>query len=784
MTLFKWMRNALSGDPPTPQEDPAADVIDRLDRLQEQPMEWSGIPRAVAELAAPALCDWCLVTLEVGEDGERGTTQRLVAHPSPEHREVLERALQRNPLELSQRHLHGMVDEVLATGRPRTIRPTRDWSLRYYGANPSERYTLEQLDPRWIVSFPLASRGSTIGAITFVLVADSMEHAGQAMRSRFAGRAGLILDYARNIDQLEHARDDLRQVTHRVYSILDRDFSAVATVDRHWQLTYLNRSAEELLGLKRDRDTGRSMLQALPPKAMESPLWDLSLRALNHGQGGASRFVESWSGENRWVEVRAHPLGGGGAALYVRDITDEKEREERLKRHEEEMREAQKLESIGRLAGGVAHDFNNILMAINGHTELALRKIEEGHPSRDSLEEVRQSAQRAARLTRQLLTYSRKSTQQRRAVDFAAIVAALESSLLRLVGEDVHLIVRAAPDVPPVLADPNQLEQIVLNLAVNARDAMPRGGTIQIDIERRSRIEQDVDAPVDTPPDGWVLFSVRDSGTGIPADVMPHIFEPFFTTKSDRTGTGLGLSTVQGIVRQHGGAISVQSVEGRGSTMCIYLPACARTLAAARNATGQTAASAPMGLHASLPPIPPGPEAGTPDTGAAEAHGARAGNGAKKAAGAGSGRSKPASRTAKAAAAERRATILVAEDEAQVRQFIAATLEDEGYRVIPASNGAEALAVMKRHDGPVDLLLTDVVMPFMGGPELSIRLTKLDDRLRVVYMSGYAENVLNQNGDIPSGVVLLDKPFTASRLIEVIDDVLAGRVTAAPCLIG
>ncbi len=764
MSPFAWMQGLLSGDRSAPPQDVAADVFDRLDRLQEQSMEWSEIPGAVAELAAPALCDWCVITLKRG-DGEAGQEQRVVGHPSETEREILARVMERDPLEINQQHVNAMVAEVLTTGRLRIIRPTRDWSLRYYGTNPAERYALDQLAPQWIVCHPLASRGSTIGAITFALVGRDMDHQGQEQRARFATRTALILGYVRNIDQLDLARRDLRQVTQHVYSILDRDFSAVATVDRDWQLTYVNRAAEELLGLRGDPDLGRSLLQALPPKAMESPLWDLCLRALNRGHGGASRFVESWTGRNRWVEVRTHPLSGGGAAIYVRDVTDEKEREERLKQHEEELREAQKLESIGRLAGGVAHDFNNILMAINGHTELAMRTIPADHPSRSSLEEVRQSAQRAAHLTRQLLTYSRKSAQQRRPVDFPSIVAALEASLLRLVGEDVEMSVRAAPDIPAVLADPNQLEQIVLNLAVNARDAMPQGGRLKLGLERRSRIEHSVDAAVTTPADGWVLFSVTDSGVGIPPEILPHIFEPFFTTKSHRTGTGLGLSTVQGIVRQHGGAIGVVSAEGSGTTIHIYLPACAAGIALP---TPRPAISEPFSFTpATNSALPHAGTVAGPDSGAS------ANVGRERSADTGAEGPRPP-----------RATILVAEDEKQVLQFITATLEAEGYRVIPAGNGAEALAVAKRHGQPIDLLLTDVVMPFMGGPELSVKLTKQDERVRVVYMSGYAENVINQNGDVPAGVMLLDKPFSASRLLEVIDDAIAGRVTAAPCLTG
>jgi two-component system cell cycle sensor histidine kinase/response regulator CckA len=736
-TFQKWWTPRRPG-----REDagPAA-VFDELDRLHERALAWIETARVAGDLAVPTLADWCVITLERSDDPER---RRVVAHPSADSRLVLERALRRDPLDLNRPHqLNALTTEVLANGRPRTLRPGRDWSLRFYGANPSERYALESLTPGWVAAYPLLSRGTIVGVVTFALVSPrSSRRELQELQARFAARTGLILDHVGQIEQLERARHEMRHVEQQVYSVLDRDFSAVATLASDWCVTYLNAAAEELLHLRRDRDTGRSVLEVLPPKAMSSPLWDVCLSALSRNEAGTARFVESWTGDHRWVEVRAHPLSGGGGALYVRDITHEKEREARLKQHEEELREAQKLESIGRLAGGVAHDFNNILMAINGHTELALRRIAEGRPGRDSLEEVRLSAQRGAHLIRQLLAYSRKGKQQRRPVDLAAIVAALEASLLRLVGEDVELTVRSGREVPHVLADPNQLEQVVLNLAVNARDAMPSGGQLRIDIERRSAIEHDVDVPAETPPDGWVLFSVTDTGLGIPSHVLPHIFEPFYTTKSDRTGTGLGLSTVHGIVRQHGGTIAVESQVGKGSTLHMYLPACS---AAAEATVYRPIEAARPADRLAGPPAPaarPTKTAGRPG--------------------------------------DEAFTILVAEDEERVLDFICATLRDEGYAVIEARNGAEALAVMKRHGSAIDLLLTDVVMPYMGGRELSARLTELDRNLRVVYMSGYAENVINQDGDVPPGVLLLEKPFSSSHLLEVIRDVLAGEVTAAP----
>lgn len=714
-------------------------ALDELDRLPELSLPWRDLVQAAADLAVPSLCDWCVVTVEGTDRGER---ERTVAHPSNEARYALEQALQRDPLELNQRHLNAITTEALSTGKAQVTRPSPDWTLRLYGTNPSERYLLEELTPHWVAAYPLISRGSVTGAVTCAVLDPQLDESTRAHQARFARRLTHVLDHGRQIKELESAREALRQARTQVYSILDPDFGAVATVGKEWNLTYLNTAAQKLLQLSPDQHHGRSVLDSLSKKILASPLGELWVTALTHGDTGSARFLESWTGENRWLEARAYPLTGGGAALYVRDITRERVREDRLHQHEQELREAQKLESIGRLTGGVAHDFNNILMAINGHTELALRKIPEDHPSRESLGEVRASAERGAHLIRQLLTYSRKTKQQRRSVDLPGLVGTLEASLLRLLGEDVELSVRAEWNVPPVLADPNQLEQVIMNLAVNARDAMPSGGLLRIDIERRRNLERAAQVPAETPAHGWVLLTVTDHGVGIPETVLPHVFEPFFTTKSNRSGTGLGLSTVHGIVSQHGGTIGIQSESGNGTTVQIYLPACAGVTEPAVPRTGPAA---------------------NRDTNGGKPHSER-------------------KRRPRPAPADGQGTILVAEDEERVLEFVCSTLRDHGYQVVEARNGADALAVMKRQGTAVRLLLTDLVMPYMGGRELGERLAESVPDIKVVYMSGYAENEISRNGDVPEDVVLLEKPFSGDHLLDVVESVLSGSRTAVACV--
>ena len=393
---------------------------------------------------------------------------------------------------------------------------------------------------------------------------------------------------------------------------------------------------------------------------------------------------------------------------YLRDVSERKALEEQL-------RQAQKMEAVGQLAGGVAHDFNNLLTAIIGNTELLLRTIEPEDSRRLDVQEINRAAHRAATLTRQLLAFSRKQVLQPRIVDLNAVVAELTAMLRRVIGEHVELRLDLEPGLGRVLADPGQMEQVITNLAVNARDAMPTGGTLTI---RTANVDPD-DVPLPSPESSPLLgsqvaLSVSDDGVGMDERTQARLFEPFFTTKELGRGTGLGLATVYGIVRQSGGHIRVSTRLLHGSTFTVYLP----------RAEGAPETSHDSGIAAEVPK--------------------------------GSG------------------TVLVVEDEDTVRRLASRVLREHGYRVLEAPDPAAALRVAREERRPVDLLVTDIVMPGMSGPALAERLLAAWGDLKVLYITGYAEEAIERQGMLPAGGALLEKPFTAQQLAHHVRQALAG----------
>jgi PAS domain S-box-containing protein len=391
------------------------------------------------------------------------------------------------------------------------------------------------------------------------------------------------------------------------------------------------------------------------------------------------------------------------AIAMAEDVTDRKHLEEQLL-------QSQKLEAIGRLAGGVAHDFNNMLTAIGGYTAFALEHAEDGSPLRSDLDEIRKATDRAAKLTRQLLAFSRKQVLTPELLNLNGIVVEMQTMLKPLIGEDIILTTQLDPALGPIEADPGQLHQVVMNLVVNARDAMPDGGHLTIETANA-----DVDAIRDDSiePGRYVTLTVRDAGEGIDEETLGQIFEPFFTTKEAGKGTGLGLATVYGIVKQSGGYLEVDSEVGVGSAFTIYL----RRVDDAR----------PYRPEPVPPPVPV--EASPP-------------------------------RAAK--------RVLVVEDEEVVRRLVQQVLEGEGYEVLVAQDGEAAIEIAGRNT--IDLLLTDLTMPNVGGRELAERLRAEQPGLRVVYMSGYVEDGLT--GALPPATVFLSKPFTFSELTENVRDLM------------
>ncbi|MGA9798759.1 MAG: ATP-binding protein, partial [Terriglobales bacterium] len=395
-----------------------------------------------------------------------------------------------------------------------------------------------------------------------------------------------------------------------------------------------------------------------------------------------------------------------------RDITDRR-------RLENQLQQAQKMDAIGKLAGGVAHDFNNLLMVISSYAELMLDSLTPQHPLRRNVDEIQKASRRAADLTRQLLAFGRKQIQTLQLLDLNLIIEDINKMLPRLIGEDIELVFVPGENLGKVKADPVQIEQILLNLVANARDAMPKGGRLVIETASLRLDEAYVQEHSIVPPGEYVLLSVADSGIGIAPEHVPHIFEPFYTTKEEGKGTGLGLATVYGIVKQNRGFVWVYTEAGLGTTFKIYLP------------------GAPQAKVAPQPPLalescPGGCE-----------------------------------------------TLLLAEDEAAVRRATREFLTLNGYIVLEAKNGGEALALAKTYSGAIDLMITDVVMPQMGGAKLAGELASVRPEMKVLFVSGYAETTFQHHGEIDVTSRFLQKPFSLKTLARKIREILDAEKTLA-----
>ena len=386
--------------------------------------------------------------------------------------------------------------------------------------------------------------------------------------------------------------------------------------------------------------------------------------------------------------------------------------EEALRQSEEQLRQAHKIEAVGRLASGVAHDFNNILTVITGHSELLLRQLDADDPRRKNAEQIEKAAYRAAALTRQLLTFSRKQVIEPRVLKLNAIILNIEKMLRRLIGEDIEFCTVLDSGAGHIKADPGQIEQVIMNLAVNARDAMPNGGKLTVTTANTTLDKNQLNNFPDLCAGDYVMLTIADTGTGMSEEVKAHLFEPFFTTKPPGTGTGLGLATCFGIVKQNTGHINVHSELGRGTTFKIYFPQVQSALESPRVRIMPTEA-----------------------TGGNE-------------------------------------TVLLVEDEPVVRELAVATLREKGYTVVEAVNGEEGLRMARQHDGKIDLVLTDVVMPVMGGKEMADALRTSHPDTKVLFTSGYTEDAMGHHGVLRPGILFLQKPYMTATLARKVREVL------------
>jgi PAS domain S-box-containing protein len=520
------------------------------------------------------------------------------------------------------------------------------------------------------------------------------------------------------LEDLENAQIEQHQGRTRLGVMMEKMPAILWTTDTELRYTSAVGAGLEPLGLRSNELTGKTLFEYFETRDPEFPSIAAHRKAL---KGESVTYELQW--KSRVFESHVQPLRGNegefiGLIGVALDITDRKHLADQL-------RQAQKMQAVGELAGGVAHDFNNLLMVVKGHAEMLSDRLPQVSPQRFNVEQIQTAAERAASLTRQLLAFSRKQVLKPRVLDLNEVVGGMIQMVSRLIDDNIELAFLPGAKLGNVKADPSQIEQVVLNLVVNARDAMPSGGRLTIET---SSVELDKNytakhAVVELEPGPYVMLTVTDTGCGMDAQTQARIFEPFFTTKEPGKGTGLGLATVYGVVKQSGGYVWVYSELGHGTTFKVYLPmvaAAAEKLAAEK--------------------LNPAPSSGTE-------------------------------------------TILFVEDEQSVRELVREYLSGCGYSVLDASDGVQALEIVAMHPGVIQLLITDVVMPRLSGRELATQIASSRSDLKVLYISGYTDDSVFRHGVLEGGMEFLQKPFNLKALAQKIREILDGR-SSTPVLRG
>jgi two-component system cell cycle sensor histidine kinase/response regulator CckA len=507
------------------------------------------------------------------------------------------------------------------------------------------------------------------------------------------------------------------EILRKLWRSVEQMADALAIMDGSGVMEYVNPAFEALTGYSRQEAIGQT-LGILKSEQQTGDLYEEMWNTVRSGNVFRGIMMNrKKNGETLIIEEVLTPLrdGSEGITHFISTFRDITER----RRLESELQQSQKMDAIGRLAGGVAHDFNNLLLVISAYAELMLDSLAAEDPLRRNVAEIMTASRRAADLTRQLLAFGRKQMQLLQVLDLNTVIGEITTMLPRLIGEDIELVFAPAHDLGKVKADPIQIEQVVMNLAANARDAMPGGGTLTIETAAVRVDESYIQRHSIVPPGDYVLLTVTDSGQGIAAKDMAHIFEPFYTTKEAGKGTGLGLATVYGIVKQNGGFVWVYSEPGLGTTFKVYLPQ-VQSLSS-EVAIPKLVESSPRGCE----------------------------------------------------------TLLLVEDEASVRQAARQFLTRSGYNVLEAIDGEDALRASREHVGPIQLMITDVVMPRLGGPRLAERLADERPDMKVLFVSGYAENTILQHGKIDVRTRFLQKPFSLKTLARKIREVLEANEASA-----
>ncbi len=553
----------------------------------------------------------------------------------------------------------------------------------------------------------IAVEAMKAGAADYLSKANlSVEAVSRAMRHALAISA--------REEQQRAAELALRASEERFRALVENSWEVLLLLDEQGRITYMTPSAARQFGWRHDAMLGQPLVDFLHPEDQRHVAQRLSSAIARPGEQTMTEArILHTDGTYRSVDAvvvnRLHEPAVHGVVFNARDITEGR-------RLEEQLRQAQKMEAVGRLAGGVAHDFNNLLTAILGYCNLALDDLPADDPSRPDLEEIKEAGERAATLTRQLLAFSRRQMLQPEPLDLNGLIHQSEKMVRRLIGEDIELEMALADELPEVLADPASLEQVIVSLAMNARDAMPDGGRLVIETMIAELDDLYADSHATVLPGPYVLLAVTDNGEGMDAATRTRVFEPFFTTKQQGKGSGLGLATVYGIVKQTGGYIWVYSEPGYGTVFKVYLPL-----------AGVHQAIAVEPVRADQPKVTE--------------------------------------------------TILLVEDEESVRALTGEVLRRQGYDVLEAEHGLEALKIVQSFEAPIHLLLTDIVMPHMNGRDLAEQISTVRPGTKVLFMSGYTDHAAVHR-ELSAGAPFLQKPFTPDALAKKVRGLLDSTLPA------
>lgn len=649
-----------------------------------------------------------------------GQIKILILEDNAMDAELIERELRRANIQLISRWVDTKEAYLQALRDFQPAIVLSDYNLPQFSGPEALRLLKETGNP---VPFILVT-----GSLTEEVAVECMKNGAhdyilKTSLTRLPSAVESALEKVRTIEEKVRAETALRKSEEQYRLIAENTSDLICMVDTHGDYTYASPSYRDVLGYEPESLLGKNYFALIHPDDRKHAEAE-ALRSAAHqrpesieirvkhrnGNWNVVETVANWT-----YDLEAKPQYG----IFVsRDITERKqaedtlrESEEKLRLSEEQLRMSQKLEAVGQLAGGVAHDFNNLLTVISGYSELVLNGLGQGDDNRLKIEEIKRAADRASTLTRQLLAFSRKQMLQPKLFDLNHLVTDMSKMLRRLIGENIEMTTVVGQEAL-INADPGQIEQVLMNLVVNARDAMPNGGRLTVETARVEIDDAYASTHLSVKPGPYVMLAVSDTGSGIDAETQKHIFEPFFTTKEQGKGTGLGLSMVYGIVKQSGGNIWLYSEPDQGTVFKVYLPV----------ATEVEAQSMAAPARADLP--------------------------------------------------RGKETILIVEDETQIRHLAFDCLASCGYDVLSASNGMEALEMMEHLKRPIDLVLTDVVMPKLSGRELSEHLSTLQPSAKVLFMSGYTNDSIVNHGILDGAAWFIQKPFTLGSLVRRVREVL------------